>query len=269
LAYDKLSLSLTFKSVSIDEKIKGATRYFNISNSFGGQKYIVESSIRRYKSFFDSNSPNYNSAYTPPSPFFINKDLRAVSIKSKALFFSNHERFSYRSAYSLNYRQLKSAATFLLAAGIQYNNWKSESFFAPDIKNYYEDMVQLKKLTSYALIGGFGGSANIILLKRLFINLTAILTPEVQTRYYIKSDQTYHRATYISASFDSRVAFGINTKHFVYSVNSLADWSLYNNSKLEVRNAFLSASANIGFRINLSRFEPLNRLKENKYYKLL
>lgn len=268
LAYDKLSLSLTFKSVSQDEKILGRTKYFTVSNAFGDKNYIVESGFRRYKSFYDTNSPAYNSKYTPPNPLFINADLRAVTLKSKAIFFSNADRFSYRSSYSLNYRQLKTAASFLLAAGIQYNNWKSSKLLAPDIANYYGSNETLYKISTYSILSGAGGSVNLVLFKRFFFNATGLLTPELQTRYYFLENQR-KRATFFSASLDTRFAFGINTKHFVYSINSLNDWTLYNGNRLDITNAHISASLNIGFRINMRGFAPLDKLKQNKYYQML
>ncbi len=269
LAYDKLSLSLTFKSISPDERILGKTKYFTLSNSFGNKNYIVESSIRRYKSFYDSNSPNYNNQYTPPNPYFINSDLRTISIKSKVIFFSNANHFSYRSSYSLNYRQLKSAASFLLSAGIQYNNWKSASLYAPDIKPYFEPVADVYKITSYNLLTGIGGSANIVLINRFFFNATLLVTPELQTRYYFAASNKINRATYITTSLDTRFAFGINTKYFAYSINSMNDWTFYNGNHLDIVTAFTSASLNIGFRINMSKVAILNRLKENKFYKML
>jgi hypothetical protein len=268
LAYDKLSLSVTFKSVSQDERILGRTKYFTVSNSFGDKNYIVESSLRRYKSFYDSNSPAYNPKYTPPNPLYINEDMRAVTIKSKAIFFSNSNRFSYRSSYSLNYRQLKTAASFLLTAGFQYNNWKSSKLLAPDIATYFNNNADLNKISTYSINTGAGGSLNWVMFKRFFFNVTGLITPELQTRHYYQDTQR-KRATFLSLSLDTRFALGINTKHFVYSINSFNDWSLYNGNKLDITNALLSASINIGFRINFSKCAPLNRLKENKYYRML
>ncbi len=269
LAYDKLSLSLTFKSISQDEKLLGRTKYFTVANTFGDKNYVLESALRRYKSFYDANSPDYNSSYTPPNPLFINEDLRALTIKTKAIFFSNADRFSYRSSYSLNYRQLKSAASFILSTGFQYNNWKSSSrLIAPDIAQYFETNADIQKISTFSILSGVGGSVNLVLLKRFFFNATGILSPELQTRYYYYEIRR-SRATYISMSMDTRFAFGVNTKHFVYSINSLNDWALYQGNKLDITNTYLSASLNIGFRINMSNFKPLNRLKENKYYKML
>lgn len=268
LAFDKISFSLTFKSVSQDERTRGRTAYFNFSNSFGSQRYIVESSFRRYKSFFDDNSPNYNELYTPPAPYFINKGLRAVSFKSRMMFFSNHERFSFRSSYAMNHRQLKSAASFLMIAGAQYNNWKAETFFADDTKPYFPDINKLKKITTYSVLGGIGGSANIIFLKRLFFNITAILSPEVQIRNFMEEGDKYNLHAALSASVDTRMALGINTRHFVYSISSTTDWGLYNNRYFDLANVYLTANANIGFRLNLERIELVNRLKSNKYYRM-
>ena len=272
--YDKISFSLGKSTplTSDDVYKKGKTSYSDYGFSFSGSKYRLESSYRRYQGFYDDRTHFYDTAYTAKSPYYQNPSLSTRSFKVKGLYFMNKKhRFSYSSSYSNTSRQLKTAGSFILVGNIYNFYMHSDSLIIPpQMRSYYGTWAGVNYFNLYGLSFGAGYTFNLVLWKRIFLNLTLTAGWEVQHRYY-KNDIAAFSKQEWSHSFsliDGRTALGYNGRKFFISVTSITDYNVYDLKSMKFEVKFLSGSFNIGYRFPLKEYKPIKKMKENKYYKM-
>ncbi|HEY1038751.1 MAG TPA: DUF4421 family protein [Bacteroidia bacterium] len=269
--FDKISLSVGFKSTPPENVAqKGKTTYSNFGFSFGGNKWILETSYRKFKGFYDQNTSVYDTSYTPEKPFYQNPSMVNESVKAKFFYFSNNKKFSYKSAYSCAYRQLKSSATWVLTGNIYYNSLRTDSSFAPKlVREYYGGNAYLNGMRMQGISGGGGFSVNIILWKALFFNLTGIANMELQGRKNTWIDRPQNKVTYTTMSFDLRASLGINNKNFFMTLSSLNDMNLYNSGVLNIASTFYSGSFTIGYRFRAKTPGWYKKIQATKLYNMI
>lgn len=270
--YDKISFSFGFRSTPPQNiKAKGNTKYTNLALNIGGNKWILENSYRKYKGFYEQNTARYDSNLVKDGYYYQLPNLLAESYKAKFMYFTNHNKFSFKSGYSCSYRQLRTAASFILMGNVFYNRLNCDSSFIPaQVRPYYADHADIHGLNVFAVSVYGGGSVNFVIWKALFLNLTLTLGPEEQwaTYRYLNSTQAYTR-NYLSLSGDFRASFGLNFKKFFVLFSSTSDFSYYSSSKLTFLSKYASANFSIGYRFHVKTAPFYRRFQKSKLYRLL
>ena len=108
--WDILGFSLGVYSFPGDEAHKGKTDYYNFALSFGGAKYFLETSYRRYTGFYDANSPSYDTSFEQTGIYYQDPDLTTASGQVRFFYVFRHKKFAVKAAYTSTYRQLRSSA---------------------------------------------------------------------------------------------------------------------------------------------------------------
>lgn len=268
LAYDKLALSLGFRTTSAEDQFKkGKTNYSNFSLSFGS-KWLLEASYRYYKGFYDLNTVGYDTSYRPTKPYFQNPSMSITTYRTKFIYFLNNKKFSYPAAYSFNMRQYKTAFTWAIISNIYYNNMSTDSSFIPlQARKYYNEYGNMDKLTTTGISLGGGASATIVVFKRVFFNALFLLGPESQWREYGYTNRASQSLNYIVFTGDLRFALGFNSQNFYIAATSSNDLVNYDNSTIKIRNQFASVLLHIGYRFKVKEPKFMPVVRENKIYK--
>lgn len=270
LDYDKLSLSLSFKTAPSNTALKGNTQYKNFNFSFGGNRWILETSYRDYKGFYDMNTSSYDTSFKRGDPYFQLPSMHVQQTKAKFMYFTNHKKFAYKSGYSYTCRQLKSAFSWVYGANI-YNNKHvvDSSFFSSQIRQWYDREAYLNRLDVFGISAGIGASCNVVLFKRFFSNLTFNLYAEPQWRTYSRVGGSISRLCYFSSSGDARFSFGYNGRNFFIAINSLNDFTYFNSSKLNIVSKFISGTFSYGYRFKVKSPKVYDKFKSTKLYQLI
>ncbi|HKR04156.1 MAG TPA: DUF4421 family protein [Bacteroidia bacterium] len=270
LDYDKIYFAFGFKTVQNDNDMrKGTTDISSYVVQLGTNKLILEGGYRRYRGFYDESTPNYIAPFMDSTLYYQDKSLEDKVTKIKALYFLNHKKFSYNSSYFGSYRQLKSAMSWTFGGNFYYNKIKSDTslipYYARSVFNEYGYLDQVR-VTGFSL--GGGGSGNLVIGKRFFLNLTITLGLEPQWRRYHFLTGEATSPCYISFASDIRTSLGFNSRKFYFLISSINDLT-YNNSKsLNISGAFLNGTISIGWRFHLEN-KGTKWLKENKLYKMI
>lgn len=270
LNYDKFNLSIGFKNPSTQTKQKGDTKYRNIALNIGGNRWILENSYRNYKGFYNKNTSSYDTSFNNTGIYDQYPNLNSESYKTKFLLFTNANKFSFKSGYSCNYQQLKTAFSFVLSANIYYNRLNSDSSFFPlPIRGYYDTHQSLNGLNVFAISVYGGGSFNLVLWKALFMNLTLIIGPEEQWRNYKYLDNTYPDRTlfYTSISGDFRGSMGLNFKKFFVLLSATSDFSWYNASQVNYLSKYGSVNFSLGYRFKVKPSKGYQKFQQSKLYR--
>ncbi len=270
IAYDKFSLSLANRTVASNNPYIGNSKYNSIQLNFGNPDWALETSFRRYKGFYDNNhllpdsfSKKNNIHYIDPS--FLNQ-----SWKAKYLYFFNHKRFSFYSGYSCNFRQLKTAFSWVYVSNLYFTKLSTDSTFVPlFLRDHYPLVEDLHQVNVLGISSGFGASWNLVIFKGLFMNITFLGGLEPQHRTYYSRVAGLQKGWHLSLCGDFRTSIGFNLKRFYLLISSLNDVAYINSKQLELKNKYISGSFTMGFRIKTKTPAFYQRFQQTKLYKLL
>lgn len=269
LNYDKFNIAFGFKSTPpANQTSKGDTKYTNLALNVGGNRWILENSYRSYTGFYNTNTAAYDTSFKREGIYTQAPSLKSEAYKTKFLFFTNANKFSFKSGYSCSQRQLKSAFSFVLTANIYYNRLNSDSSFVPlAVRHYYDDHQSVNGLNVFAFSVYGGGSFNLVLWKALFLNLTLIIGPEEQWRTYHYLDGNSKNLFYTSISGDFRSSLGLNFKKFFVMVTSTTDFSYYNSNATEYFSKYGAVNFSLGYRFKVKTPKVYSRFQQSKLYK--
>jgi hypothetical protein len=267
--YDKIYLALGFKSGQQEVAKKGKSNNTNFTIQLRGNKLVIEASYRNYRGFYDENTPAFVIPFNDTTPYYRNESLQNKTFKLKSFYFLNHKKFSYSSAYFGSFRQIKSAASWVLNANFYSTQMRADStiipYYAHEVFNPYSN---LNSVSVKAFSFGAGASANIVLFKRFYFNATFTIGAEPQWRTYRLVNGENISQAVLSASLDFRSALGYNSKRFFILVSQLNDVTFNNSKTLTFSGNFLSGNLILGYRFHFEN-KATKALKSNKIYQSL
>lgn len=263
--YDKFSISIGLKSTAPDPK-KGYTKTLNFNFNIGGNTWYLENAYRYFQGFYDQNTRNYDSSFVETGRYYIQPKLTNRLVRSKFLYFTNHKKFAIRSGYACNYRQRKTAATWIFSANTNYYDMRNDSSVFPiEARSYYGKHADLKGMSSFGVSLNAGAAATVVFWKAFFFNVMFIVGPEQQWRTYRFPDR-YLKLSYISISGDLRGSIGINFKKCYLMWTSQNDFVYYSSSFVNLHNRSLSGSFTFGWRFNSKTPELYKKFQSTKLY---
>jgi len=266
VCFDKFSFAFSTRSnPPVGSSLKGNTRMFNIGFNVGDNRYVFENYYRRFTGFYEKNHPHRDSTGNVLA-YDLRPGMTSSLLMSKFMYFTNHERFSFKSGFGSNYRQLKSAGTWIVGGDFNvYNLNNDTAFIHPEKRKYYNDYSSLKSFRSVGVSVHGGFALTVVLFKAWFLSGYFTVGPEQQWRRYGFSDY-YRRLSYISWSGTGRLAAGLNLKkcYFLFSFNN--DYALYNNSFIKLRANSISGNATFGWRFNVKTPQYYENFKKSKWY---
>lgn len=268
--YDVFGLSINFKSADRgDIARKGSSQNSNIAFNFGSNKLSFDLIYRNYKGFYDEYTANYTKDFTEQSPYNQKSNMSLNTYKIKALYYRNHKKFSYKSAYLSTHRQLKSAGSLVFGGKVYRDILNTDSTFIPyQLKEYYTDMQNLNNLSVIGIGAGGGWSGNLVIKKMFFISGTFLIFIEGQHRNYQILGQDNKSGFYTSLGGEMRFSIGYNNKNFMCYLSTGYDYSQWYQSSIDFNNQFSYSQINIAYRFNIKKPKWYRFIEQNKIYKL-
>lgn len=274
LDWDKISLAVSWKTPTSPEQDErqGVSRSRNIGLAFNLKKMRIENSLRSYRGFYDGNTVNV-PAFTDSTPFYQNNDLSVFSFKTKAMYFRNKKnRFSYAAAYANTQRQLKSAISFMWVGNLYFQEISSNQSIIPSVVDtaFYSRYRDMKRVLTAGVSLNPGFSANVVVFKRFFLNVTLAWGPQLEWRILDKGNVGVTKELKLSINNgESRVSFGYNGDRLLIYSWTMGDYDFLRFNDIEINRGLLSGGLTIGYRFNLKPNEVTRRIKRNKYYQKL
>lgn len=268
--YDKLSLAVLFKGRAKDDPKQGFTRFSNFSLAIGGNTFLLEGGYRFFKGFYDKSSPAYLPGYADSTPYFQQPGLTANYVKVKGYYFTNRERFSFKSVYSCGYRQLKSAYTWVLTANLLHERLTADSPLVPTtLRPEYDRGNNITGVTHSGFGAGAGFSGTFVFWKRFFANLTFVPSLHLQHRTYSTTAGPSASGYYLTVLTDSRLSAGYSGEKFFLLFAATNDTHWLNGKSLLIRPSFISATLAVGFRLHVENSKTVRKVKSSGIYQKL
>lgn len=269
--FDKFGFSLGLRSNPQNQSAgKGATQTLNANLNFGGNIWYFQNSLRYFKGFYDANTATYDTTFRETGRYYQRADMENILLRSKFLYFTNHRKYASRACYAGNYRQVKSAATWILSANVSiWRLFSDSSFFSYAARPYYGGYSTMNDLGVLGLSANVGAAGTLVIMKGFFLNGMFIVGPEQQWRTYKYLDGTSSSLSYISISGDLRFSIGVNLKRCYFLAFNTNDFSIYNSSFVGLTSSSISGGFTFGWRFKVKIPEAYKKFQETKFYKAI
>jgi hypothetical protein len=273
-SYDKISLSIGLgRKYNMDSTLsKPQSEYKSFFFSFGGNKFIIEPYLVRFKGFYDESTPKHDSMFKYHKRYFTDPSMEAISFKINGVYFFNHQRFAYRSLSGFTYRQLKTRGTWLLVANMYLTRLKSDSIiYPPTVIMAYDS---IKRLNGFVSSGfGVGGGYGLILApgkkKRFFVGATFAILLGGQMRQLFFKDSITVNDNSLNYGIDFRLAVGWTTNRFFLTAYSSGDLVSHTFQKVTYNYYIVPVNFNMGFRFNVKPPKFYQRFMKTRLYNWL
>ena len=147
-----IGLGFTWKNLSISgsygfqflrDKSKGKTRSFDFQYHYYARKFVIDIFLQNYR--------GYNRVYEDDEETFIRaSDVQITQYGAHGMYVFNNRKFSYKAAYNLSEKQIKSAGGFLIGGGVFQSRIRSDSTLVLRNNRHQQDNFQ------FGVSGGYG-----------------------------------------------------------------------------------------------------------------
>ncbi|MBS1650574.1 MAG: DUF4421 family protein [Bacteroidetes bacterium] len=251
LNYDKFQVAFGFATSPQNlSKGKGQTKLFNIGFSFGDNRWVLETYYRKFTGFYNQNSITNDSIYKRKGEYYQLPGMTNTAFLARAMYFTNYKKFSYKAGYGCNYRQNKSAATWIMAVAVNYYSLNNDSaIFMRQTRNYYKEYGNFNSFSSFNTGFNGGFAATIVLYKAWYANFVGTIGPDLQFQNY-NLGNAQKKITSLSFSSNLRFSIGLNLKRAYILTSIISDNSLFYNSVMQNSTSVITGNFSLGWRFN-------------------
>ena len=271
LNYDKFQVSFGTRAQPQEFSTgKGTTKTFNIGLNVGDNRWVSENYYRRFTGFYDKNTLKYDTTFKQTGNYYVQPNLKSSLLMNRFMYFTNYKKFSYKSGFGCNYRQLKSAFTWILGASFNvYTLNNDSSFFPLKTRAFYNEYANLKGFQSVNLGVNGGVAGTLVIYKAFFIGGYFTVGPEQQWRNY-NLGSTNLNLSYISWSGTGRFSTGLNLKKFYFIFATSSDYNLYNGTNtLSLLSTSITQNVTLGWRFHTKTPKFYQKFMGTKVYSYL
>lgn len=225
LTYKWLGLDLSFNLpfLNRDDEIYGNTKRFDLQSSIFKRKLVVNFFLQSYKGYYVANPTLIDPGWQPGNPYPTRRDINSFAIGGTYTHIFNHNKFSYRAAFSFNERQKKMAGSFTLSGGILYYKLSSDTGLVPD--EIFEDSVSVINFDEIKISSAFvlGGYIHTFIVRNWYFTLSLGIgggLSSTKTKYV--DNQLFSRKSKLSIVTDFRGSVGYNSDTFYVGLSWLS-----------------------------------------------
>lgn len=254
-----LNFAFNFPFINNDNDKYGKTKRFDLSTHFYGRRLIFDLGFQWYKGYYLANPLGVVPGWQDGDPYPSRGDISTTSFGGAGYYVFKHNKFSYRSAFTFNERQKKSAGSPVLGAGFSYYFVRADSSLVNSDYHVKLDSLNLEK-ANLGNIYAIGGYAQNFVVKYFFLSLTLGLGFGLGTDKLVFEDQGKVRNTGLSLDFIFRASVGYNNDKFYVGLSMYnKGFSLSPSKNIALSYSYTSFNIYAGYRFyNLfKKKEPL------------
>lgn len=259
--YKKIGFGIALKVPSNDEDIYGRTNSFDIQLNIYGRKFIVDGYAQVYNGFYMAN-PQSLYANWEQNNFPYRDDITVSNIGISYYYVFNNQKFSYRSSFVFNERQMRSAGSFIIGEYVNFFRLNGNSSIVPDnLKSSFNESLHIKHTESF-MAGVTFGYVYTLVIKKLFI--TAGLVPGLgytQFNAYNDLGQQTEFDAHIGAKIQTRFSVGHSGRKTFWGLSAVQDVQGYNNqNKSDFSFNYGNFRLTFGYRFDASKVPIIKKI---------
>ncbi|MEQ8517460.1 MAG: DUF4421 family protein [Cytophagales bacterium] len=248
-----LNLLFNIPALNNDDEIYGNTTSFNLIGNIYTKKIGLDLFLQSTRGFYLESPETWNPGWTPEELYPHNSGLNFESLGANFLYVYDADKYSLRSNFILNERQLESAGSAILGSYFNIFSLSTDTSFIPFAPDTATEFALDIREASYVNLGAFiGYSHTFIFEDYFFISLTGALGIAIQGSNIITANDLYNNEDQqnINGKFHLRAAVGYSNDIFFSSLSLIAD-----NNRLgqSLNYNFGYARLTFGYRIKLKK----------------
>lgn len=247
-----LNLGFNFPFINNDNDKYGNTEYLDLQTYFLTRKFTIDLFLSYYKGFYLSNPSEVINNWVDSDVYPQRGDIRSLDAGINGFYIFNHQKFSYRAAFTQDERQTKSAGSLLLGGSVKASEISADSSLVPANMIYRDffDGQDFNKANLSNITAQVGYAHTFVIKKVIFFTgslLGGIGFGKLRLQYL---DDLYPwEQSHLEVSFGGsfRLAAGYNSRKFYAGIS-------YVNSAAQMptpirKTSFASNSGNVRFNI--------------------
>lgn len=254
-----LDLAFNILDANKDNEIFGKTSRFDVQTNLYLRKLVVDFNLQSYKGYYGSNPQDYKVGFNAQNPVYpIRPDMKSLNISLSGLYIFKHDKFSFRSAFTYNERQIKGTGSFLAGAYFGSFRMDADSTIVPsELRSSFNPEVDFRG-TAYTVFGLNGGYAhNFVIGKRVFFSAMFALGlgPEITNKPALNGQPSSIK-TKVTGRLALRTALGYNSERFFIGISTVGEALGGDDSESVLERSVTNTKLFIG-----KRFDPPKFLK--------
>lgn len=176
--YKWLGVGIGIKLPQSADQERGETKQVDIQINSYGYKVGFDAFYQSYDGFYLTNTRRLLGQLPTGDQFYLRPDIRAEAVGANVYYVFNYKKFSYRSVFVFNERQLKTAGSWLVQVNATRFNASADSAFVPtdvqpDVTNPDVSALTRLRFIQAGALGGYG--LNLVLKKKWYASATVLL----------------------------------------------------------------------------------------------
>lgn len=254
----RISSKLPEEERDVDRYGKGKSVEFNLS--VYGKKRIIETSFMSFEGLADVRIAKYEDDPDPTISPYVREDMVLSSFNANFMHIVNHKRYSYRSSFYFNERQVQSGGSLLLIGFANLLNAKADSSWVVVGDSSYSFMAEHNKTAVRAIGPGLGYAYNFV-FENHFIGVLANAVPQLQ---WIETEntqtQTSKTLSYIQPHYSFRASGGFNKQ--VWYMVLMVQYNFNEYGSTLGRNYAVRSDVSLNVGIRIDEPKTINRIKK-------
>lgn len=241
----------------------GDTKHLDLQSHLYIKKYTIDVYVQFYKGFF-LEDPQQNLSYWPSTEIYPQReDIRVINTGANIQYMFNYKKFNYRTIFTQDAWQKKSAGSWILGGDIYYITSRGDSSLVPkNISNpdfYMGYRFNKIHIFSIGPNGGYGHT--FVVKKHWFLSLSFLGGVSAGFSKLYSDIREELNKTGITLNFTTNLRAGIGYNSRLYYIGlTYLNQSILNQAPVE--RGWISFDTGL-FRLTLSR-----RFKLNKDYEI-
>jgi hypothetical protein len=271
---NSLGISIAFKDFGISYSFKvaqnpliasrqGKSDYTNLQLSSFGKKIGYDVFYQDYKGYFISNlditsvKNLFNSIKTLTSgdTLLRRDDMQFQNYQANIYYASNSNKFSYRSAFVFDERQLTSGGSFIVNGALGYTLAQADSSIIPsDDKIGFNPRAYYKRMSFYSLAITPGYAYSLIFPSGLYATISAsALTGLFYYSAFTETSKNDGLSYFLKGI--GRLSAGYHTDKWIVGIAASGDLQGFNTKYVQFRTSVIDLSLFVAYRIKTRLME--------------
>ncbi len=233
--YRWLGINLGFKAPGFnnDDDQRGKSKWLDLQAYIYMRKLNIDFYGQSFEGYYLANDDLLQ--HEPVGrDYFLRNDIQTRNLGANVEYLFNGKKFSYRAVYLQNERQLKSAGSFIVGAGLHYHHTRADSSLIPNKDLIYAAYgagqdYNRSGIASLTVNGGYAHT--LIIAKNFFLTGSAVLGAGVNHATLKNEATAFDQNTFgVQLNAIGRLGAGYNSDRFYAGIYYVTNYEASNLS---------------------------------------
>ena len=220
-----LSAAFNFKFVNHDDNLYGHSESFNVGAEITTRKTLWTLELQSFQGFYWQNVDDYIKDWNTDDSVPVRPDISSYSFNVNGIYVMNHNRFSFKAAYSNSEWQHKTAGSWLFGGYLSAYGVSGDSSLIPrTLAASYPLFDSILNIGAFTLGGAAGYTRTWVLKDHFFFNATLFLGISFQASEATGiSDKVLFQEASVAPKTHFRMALGYNSDKSYFGLSLITD----------------------------------------------